>query len=117
MKLPGTRGFTVVELIVAVVLLSVVVLGLSAAALYTSRALRGSSEQLRASEFFQTELERLLSLPYDSVVSGSRTLPEGTASWTVVDSVTFRQIVLVTHYAPTPAFSLWDTVAAYRRAP
>lgn len=113
----GARGFTVVELIVAVVLLSVVVLALSASALYTARALRQSSEHLRASELLQGELERLLSLPYDSLVSGSRTLPQGTAAWTVVDSVTYRRILLVTHYAPTAAFSVWDTVAAYRVAP
>lgn len=113
----GAAGFTVVELIVAIVLLSVVVVSLAAASLYSSKALRRSSEELRASELVQGELERLLSLPYDSLVDGSRTLPQGTSTWTVLDSVSYRRIVLVTHYAPTAAFSVWDTVAAYRLRP
>lgn len=110
-------GFTVVEVIVAIVLLSVVVLSLSASALYTSRALRAASAELRAAEFLQGEMERLLALPYDALVSGNRTLPEGTAVWAVVDSTGYRRITLVTHYAPTAAISKWDTVTAYRLKP
>ncbi len=113
----GARGFTVVELIVAIVLLSVVVVALAASSLYTSRALLRSSEELRASEFTQGELERLLSLPYGSLADGSQTLPQGTSTWTVVDSTTYRRIVLVTHYAPTAAISVWDTATAYRIKP
>ncbi|MGH7545943.1 MAG: prepilin-type N-terminal cleavage/methylation domain-containing protein [Gemmatimonadota bacterium] len=112
-----TGGFTIVEVVVAIVLLSVVVLSLSAAALYTARALRAASDELRAAEFLQVEMERLLALPYDALASGSRSRPEGTAAWTVVDSVAYRQITLVTHYAPTPAISEWDTVSAYRLKP
>lgn len=99
------------------VLLSVVVLSLAASALYTSRALRAASDELRAAGFVQREIERLLTMPYGSLASGSRALPEGTAAWTVLDSVTYRRIVLVTQYAPTPAVSEWDTVTVYRIKP
>jgi Tfp pilus assembly protein PilV len=113
----GGGGFTVVEVIVAVVLLSVVALSLAGFTLYASRALRTSSAHLRAAEFAQAELERLLTVPYDALASGTRSTAQGRATWTVEDSVTYRRIRLVTEYAPTPAVSVWDTLVAYRTKP
>ncbi len=111
------KGIAVLELLLAISLLAAVVLSLGASSLYTSKVLERSRTELRASKFAQAELERLLALPYDSLVSGSRTLADGSSSWTVDDRASYREIILISHYAPASAISLWDTVATYRLAP
>jgi type II secretory pathway pseudopilin PulG len=103
-----------VELLVGITLLAVVVLSLAAASLYASRSVTRSRVQLAAAEFQQTELEVLLAVPYDSLASGNRTRVDGTSSWAVADSFTYRRIMLVTNYAPAEAISVWDTVVAYQ---
>lgn len=111
------KGIAVLELLVAISLLAAVVVSLGASSLYTSKVLERSRGELRASRFAQTELERLLALPYDSLVNGSRTLAEGTSTWRINDRSYYREIILVSHYAPTSGISMWDTVATYRLAP
>ncbi len=113
----GQKGIAVLELLLAISLLATVILSLGASSLYTSRLLERSRSELRAAKFLQGELERLMALPYDSVVSGSRTLAEGTSNWTVIDSIDYREITLISHYAPISAISIWDTVAMYRIEP
>ncbi len=65
----------------------------------------------------QSEVERLLAVPYDSLRDGSRETEVGASAWEIEDRYTHRQIFLVTHYAPTEAISVWDTVVAYRLVP
>ncbi len=110
-------GISVVELMVGVVLLAVVVISLAASGLYSSRALARGRVQLEAAEFQQSELERLLAVPYDSMANGSRTTAVGAANWEIEERYTHRQISLITHYTPTEAVSVWDTVVAYKLAP
>ena len=107
-------GISMVELIVGITLLAVVVLSLSTASLYASRTVTRSRVQLAAAEFQQSELETLLAVPYANLVSGNRTMTDGTSTWTVVDSFTYRRIMLVTNYTPAAAISIGDTVVAYR---
>ena len=107
------QGISMVELLVAVTIIAVVILSLAASSLYSSRTSTRSRVHLQASEFQQTEIERLLSLPYDSVISGSRSMSNGTSTWIVADSFDFRQIQVITHYTPGE-FSVWDTTVAYR---
>ncbi len=111
------RGISVVELLVGITLLAVVVISLAAASLYASRTMRRSRVQLEAAEFQQAELERLLAVSYGSLASGSRTTSRGTAKWTVLDSASYRRILLVTEFTPASAISLSDTVVAYRLRP
>lgn len=111
------RGVSIVELLVGVTLLAVVVVSLAAASLYSSRTLRRSRLQLRAVEFQQTELERLLAMPYRGLASGARKTDDGTSEWTVEDSTRYRRIVLVTEYIPASGFAVLDTVVAYRLRP
>lgn len=111
------RGVSIIELLVAVTLLATVVVGLAASSLYASRLVTRSRLRLEATEFLQAELERLSALPYESLASGSRTTAEGSASWTVRDSVNYRRIDLITNYNPREGTSQWDTVVAYRLRP
>ena len=111
------RGISVVELMVGVVLLAVVVISLAASGLYSQRTLARSRVQLEAAEFMQSEVERLLAVPYDSLRNGSRETEVGVSRWEIEDRYTHRRILLITHYAPTEAISAWDTVVAYRLVP
>jgi type II secretory pathway pseudopilin PulG len=110
----NSSGISMVELIVGITLLAVVVLSLSTASLYASRTVTRSRVQLAAAEFQQAEIEALLAVPYAKLQSGSRSLAGGTSKWEVVDSFTYRRIMLVTNYAPAEAISVSDTVVAYR---
>jgi Tfp pilus assembly protein FimT len=110
-------GISIVELLVGITLLALVVISLVAASLYASQAIMRSRLQLEAAEFQQSELERVLAVSYEDLDSGSRDAAKGTSSWTVVDSFTYRRILLVTTYSPTQAISVRDTVVAYRLRP
>jgi type II secretory pathway pseudopilin PulG len=107
-------GFTIVELLVAVVLLTVVAISLVGSSQYVSRTLARSTAELRAGQALQVEMERLMTLNYDSLVTGSGTLPMGSSSWTVSDSVTYKEILLITEYQSPDGIVLWDTVSAFR---
>jgi hypothetical protein len=96
-----------------VTVIAVVILSLAASSLYSSRTATRSRIHLAASEFQQSEIERLLALPYDSVISGKRRTPYGTSAWIVTDSFDFKQIISTTHYSPG-GISDWDTAVAYR---
>jgi type II secretory pathway pseudopilin PulG len=110
-------GISIVELLVGITLLSLVVVSLVAASLYSSQAVTRSRLQLEAAEFQQSELERVMAVSYDNLESGSRDAVKGKSSWTVVDSFTYRRILLVTTYSPTQDISVQDTVVAYRLRP
>lgn len=111
------RGISIVELMIGVVLLAVVVISLAASGMYSSRTLTRSRVQLEAAEFVQSEVERLLAVPYDSLRNGTRETEVGTSEWEIQDRYTHRRILLVTHYTPAEAISVWDTVVAYRLVP
>ncbi|NIN71642.1 MAG: hypothetical protein GTO46_06875 [Gemmatimonadetes bacterium] len=111
------RGISVVELMIGVVLLAIVVLSLAASGMYSSRTLARSRVQLEAAEFVQSEVERLLAVPYDSLRDGSRETEVGSSKWEIDDRYTHCRILLVTHYAPAEAVSVWDTLVAYRLVP
>lgn len=110
-------GISMVELLVAVALLAAVVVSLAASSMYASRNVTRSRVQLEAAEFLQAELEWLLSVPYDELADGERTTPNGKATWTVADSFSFSEILVVSHYNPAPGVSVWDTAVALRRRP
>jgi Tfp pilus assembly protein PilV len=109
-------GISMVELLVAVTVISVVILSLAASSLYSTRTATRSRVHLQATEFQQSEIERLLSLPYDSVISGKRRTPYGTSAWIVTDSFDFKQVISITRYAPG-GIAEWDTAVAYRLKP
>ena len=110
-------GISIVELLVGITLLALVVVSLVAASLYSSQAITRSRLQLEAAEFQQSELERVMAVTYDQLASGSRDATKGKSSWAVVDSFTYRRILLVTTYSPTQDISVQDTVVAYRLRP
>ncbi|NIR45710.1 MAG: hypothetical protein GWN99_15020 [Gemmatimonadetes bacterium] len=111
------KGISVVELLVGLVLLTVVVVSLAASGMYASRTMSRSRFELEAAEFQQSELERLLAIPYSELEDGSRETEQGASRWTVVEQANHRRILLFTNYAPTEAISVRDSVVAFRLRP
>lgn len=111
---PRRAGFTIIEILVALVFLTVVAIALASAIEQATRTVRHSRVELDAGLFLETEAERLRAMPYDSLTAGSRSLGLGTANWTVSDSAGSRRIVLVTRYGDAGSRQVWDTVSMVR---
>jgi len=110
----GTAGFTMVEVVVALLFMTIVALSFSASTQFAARLLGRSEIELRAAQYLEAEAERLRALSLDSLVTGSRSSGLGQASWEVVDSTTFVQVILATEYGSARVGSVVDSVTIYR---
>lgn len=84
------RGFTIVELIVAIMVLSVGLLALASSAGYTTRQMSSASLQTIAAQVTQSRFDSLASvscaaLPASGTVSGKSTTRGVTETWSVTD--------------------------------
>ena len=77
------RGFTLVELIIAIVILVVGVLGLASTAAVVMQQITASSMQTRAAMMGQSRLERLRSFPCANMTAGTATSNGITETWRV----------------------------------
>ena len=83
-RVVGNRaGFTLVELLVAMMVFAVGMLGLAATAGSVTRMMGGAKRQTIAAAVAQSRLERLRSSPCASIVSGSEVVRGINNSWTV----------------------------------
>lgn len=110
---PARGGFTLVELLVAVIFMVVVGSAIASASRFTAGVAKRADLELRTLEAAEGELDRLLALAYDSLASGGRDVPLGRVEWTVGDSVDYRTILLVTTLAIADRAAT-DTLFAYR---
>jgi prepilin-type N-terminal cleavage/methylation domain-containing protein len=109
-----SSGFSLVEVVVAVVILTLIVMSLTASNRYAATLAWRSEQELSAARFLEAETERLRVLPYDSLQSGARSSGRGTATWTVSDSGTFRQVILETRFGSATQGLLVDSVTLFR---
>ncbi len=90
------RGFTLVELIAAILILVVGVLGLASTAAVVMRQITGSSLQTRAAIRAQSRFERLRSVSCAAAVAGTSTASGITEDWrTVMQTRSMQMIVVV----------------------
>jgi prepilin-type N-terminal cleavage/methylation domain-containing protein len=91
------RGFTLAEVIVAIALMSVIVVGLSGFAFISSRSLLRSKEVSIATIAAHETLDSLRSLPYASLAPGSHTgsITSGKFAFTVSTSVVVDTMPMV----------------------
>lgn len=87
------RGFTIVELLVAMVMLSVGILALAGTAAVTVRQLGGARQQILAANVAQVRLEQLMSANCTTLSSGSAAARGVSESWTVTDSARAKFVV------------------------
>ena len=77
------KGFTLVELLVALMVFAVGMLGLAATAGSVTRMMGGARRQTIAATVAQSRLERIRSSPCASLVSGSDTVRGVISIWTI----------------------------------
>ena len=110
----GTAGFTLIEIVIAAVVMVMGVLALLGSNRVSARSAGRASLELRVAQLVQEQMERLRTLPIDSLRNGSGTYPAGTATWTVVDSTSFVRVQLAVRSRPEAGVAVGDTVFIYR---
>ena len=90
----GRQGFTLVEIIVAVMIFSFMMGGLMSAGLVANNQLRISQDDVRIWKTATYQLEKLVAEGYDSVSSGSDTVQGYSTDWTVTGTDP-KKIILV----------------------
>lgn len=93
-------GFTMIEVIVAIVILAIGVLGLGGSTAYIVRQTTLSDLTTERSAAFQSIIDRLQSLPYDSVGSGSDSIGVFQVDWTSVPDGPQNKIVTLVTTGP-----------------
>ena len=76
-------GFTIVELIVAMIVFAVGVLGLAATAASVTRLMGGATRQTIAANIAQSRLEKLRASPCGTLTNGADTTRGVVSAWTV----------------------------------
>ena len=82
-RMQARDGFTLVELLVALMIFAVGMLGLAATAGSVTRMMGGAKRQVLAATVAQSRLERLRSSPCASITGGSDTTRGIVNKWTV----------------------------------
>ena len=75
-------GFTIVELLVAMMVFAIGVLGLAATTATVARLMGSASRQSMAAALAQSRIEKLRGVPCASIASGSDTVRGITSTWT-----------------------------------
>jgi prepilin-type N-terminal cleavage/methylation domain-containing protein len=97
----GTRGgFTVIEVIIAMVILTVGVLGLAGTTAFFVRQVTQADLMTERVAAFQTIVDRMQSLPYDSVTAGTDSVGIYAVAWTVVDNGSQNKTVTIITTGP-----------------
>lgn len=94
------RGFTLVEIVIAVVVLTVGVLGLAGTTAYIVRQVTLANVMTQRAAAFQTTIDHLQALPYSSVTSGSDSIGDYAIQWTGVDDGSQSRIVTIVTVGP-----------------
>lgn len=96
-RIRGSAGFSMVEVIIAIVVLAVGVLGMAGTTAYIVRQITLADVMTERSVALQTVIERVQSIPFASVGSGSDSVGVFAVSWsTVAESSTSRLVTVVT---------------------
>lgn len=95
----GTRdrgGFTLVEIIVAVIVLTFGVLGLAGTTAYVIRQVTLAEVTSRRAAAVQSAVEQLRAMPYEDLANGSDSVGPFAVDWTVASSNRSAEITVVT---------------------
>jgi prepilin-type N-terminal cleavage/methylation domain-containing protein len=114
------RGFSLVEVLIAVILLSLVALGLAVAATLGVSQVGKAGQDLKYSADVQQVADSLVAAGYGSAVSGSETIRGRSVSWTVSNpTARSRQIEMVVQRRGMASTSTTysDTVRLYLAKP
>lgn len=108
-------GFTIIELMIALAVLTVLASSLGIAIQQVTGVTRRARLELGAAAFLVAEVSHLRETPWDELASGSRTRGDSVATWTVSDSEGAKRILLVTgHTSATGTMVAVDSTLVVR---
>jgi len=87
------RGFTIVEVIIAIIILSVGLLALASSAAVATRMIAQGQRYSEASAMASERFELLRSVPCDSLANGSATADQFTVAWRVTATASGRAML------------------------
>lgn len=92
----GRQGFSLVELVIAVVILSIGVLGLAATTGFVVQTVSAADVRTERTIAVQSAIERLNATEFEDLTAGSATIGRFDVSWTIDQvSTTARRVTLV----------------------
>ena len=94
------QGFSIVEVIIAIVVLTIGVLGLAGTTGYIVRQITLADLMTERAAAFQTTIDRLQALPYDLVTTGSDRVGVFAVTWTAVDNGAQNKTVTILTRGP-----------------
>jgi len=97
---PRRGGFTIIEVIVAMIILTVGVLGLAGTTAYYVRQTTLADLMTERSTAFQTIVDRLQSQDYDSVTTGSDSVGLYAVTWSTVNNGSQNKSVTIVTTGP-----------------
>lgn len=96
----GRAGFSMVEVVVAIMVLAIGVLGLAGTTAYIVRQITLGDLMTERSVAFQTIIDRIQAMPYANVTSGTDSVGVFEVSWNAVNSGSQNKIVTITTTGP-----------------
>ena len=97
---PARAGFTVIEVIIAMIILAIGVLGLAGTTAFFVRQVTQADLMTERVAAFQTVVDRLQSLPYDSVTTGSDSVGIYAVTWSTVNNGSQNKTVTIITTGP-----------------
>ena len=108
---PDRRGFTIVELVVAVMFLTFGLLALAGTSAVLARQMNGGSLHALAAGAAQARFERMRSLPCSQIANGTATARGVTEVWVRIDSL--RAVIVTDTVKFTLRYKNTPVVKAY----
>jgi prepilin-type N-terminal cleavage/methylation domain-containing protein len=112
-RMKNRKGFTIVEIVLAITILLVGVLAFVGTSGYTARMLTRGNRSTKASFYAQERLETLASMRCANLAAGTSTSAGGVYShvWTISDALSnnSKRIRLITSYLSRPGVTRADT--------
>jgi len=94
------RGFTLIEMIIAIIVMSIGIMGLASTASFVAIQMGGGNLQTIAAAMSMKISDSLSARRCSAVVDGSQTKRGVTVSWTVQDSTRTRWVTSTVQYKP-----------------
>ena len=94
------RGFTLIEMIIAIIVMSIGVMGLASTASYVAQQMGSGNMQTVAAALSAKVADSLSSRKCASLISGNQTKRGVTVSWTVTNATRTRTIDQTVTYRP-----------------
>ena len=94
------RGLTLIEMIIAIIVMSIGIMGLAGTATYVATQMGGANAQTIAAALATKVSDSLAARRCPAIVAGSQTKRGVTISWTVADSTRTRWVTEQVQYRP-----------------